>query len=911
MKFKLLISLCALLLMLFPLAYSQSKETGAIAGTVIDEENVSLPGVTVTLTGTTLMGKRTAITDADGFYRFPALPPGLYTVKAELQGFATVIRKDIRLHTTIRLTVDLTMKIATVEEEITVIAKSPTVDAKTSETASVTLSDEILRNMPTFQFSHLIVNLAPGVDQNVAYGASSGSGISYQLDGVDVSSPSGEGSWVWIDFNIVEEAKVVGLGLNAEYGAFSGVIFNTITKSGGNEFSGHAEFIYQHTKKGFWTAENNANYIDDFPELESPVTGLLDTSFHLGGPLRKDKIWFFLGAQWYDSKVRPAGFQAPDFMEAEQPRAFLKITSQPSSNLNLMAFFEYDAYNGINGYASATHPTPETCVEYNSAEYVGNFNLTAILNPTTFIDVKGAFFIGYIYADPQSGMNTTAYWDASEYVWKYNSRFWYKLNPKRFQVNTSVSHYAEDFIKGNHDFKFGIEFEYGSMRTRYGFTGQVEGIGNSVWIYNYSGYLYAYQYAGYDTDLSYTRNEFYAQDAWSISNNLTLNFGVRFSLNRGYSKDISGAVYKTSRFAPRFGFAWDILGDHTTVFKAHYGRYSEAMRTAYHDRLGPADHHSDYVGYYEWGGVWYEWFRTQFEELYSLQDGIKHPYLDQFTIGIERELFKDASLGVSFIYRHWKNIIGVYDTEASYTTRQVQDPYTTDTYTVYDIVNVGDYNFVIGNIKKGDPWILDDAYRKYWGIEVLFNKRFSNRWQLLASYIYSRCTGTIGNRSFSDMGWGGGTYDPNFWINREGYMPIDPTHMLKLQGTYILPFNIYFNAYFNYKTGNAFTRSARYRLNQGIWTILTEKRGSHRYPDRMNLDLRLEKTFRFAGKYRVGLMIDIFNVFNDNAVTSWGTTAGYDWFPHEYVADAPGPDGHVVYGLVLPRAIRLGIRFFF
>ncbi|MDH5742966.1 MAG: carboxypeptidase-like regulatory domain-containing protein, partial [Candidatus Aminicenantes bacterium] len=445
MRFKFFVFFTVLLLLLSPFTFSQSKETGAIVGTIVDEEGTSLPGVTVTLSSPKIMGERVFITDAEGEYRFPALPPGLYTVKAEIQGFTTEVRENIRLHTTIRLTVDMTMRITSLEEEITVVALSPTVDVKTSETASVTLSDELLRALPSNQFVTGIVNMAPGVTSNVAYGSSSDTGISYQVDGVDVSDPEGGSAWVFLDYNILEEAKVMGIGLNSEYGAFTGVIFNTITKSGGNEFSGHAEFIFQDTKKGFWTAENNKEYIDDFPDLESPVKGALDTSFHLGGPIKKDKVWFFGGFQYARLKERPAGF--PEFWDRMMPRGFLKISSQLSSRLNMSVFYEHDEYTVDNRRASATHP-PETCVHQTSPDDVGNFNLTYILSPKTFFDIKASFFLGIYYLDPYESLDTTALWSAEQNTWLYNSNWWYKADRSRYQANASLSHYAEDFIKG-------------------------------------------------------------------------------------------------------------------------------------------------------------------------------------------------------------------------------------------------------------------------------------------------------------------------------------------------------------------------------------------------------------------------------------------------------------------------------
>ncbi|MEA2004920.1 MAG: TonB-dependent receptor [Acidobacteriota bacterium] len=897
MRFKAISSFIAILILLTPLAFNQSKETGAITGTVLDENRAPLPGVTVTLSSPKLMGTRSAITDYEGKYRFPALPPGVYSVKAELPGFATIIQENVRLSTTVSLTVDLVLKATTLEEEVTVIAKAPTVDVKTSETASITLTDEVLRNMPTTQFAMDIVNLAPGVTQNSAYGASRSTGISYQVDGVDVSDPEGGSAWVFVDYNIIEEAKIMGIGLPAEYGAFTGVIFNTITKSGGNEFSGHVEFIFQDTKKGFWTAENNKAYIDDFPKLESPLTGMMNAGAHIGGPIKKDKLWFYLGAEYLREKERPAGFQEPNFRDYKQPRFFLKLTSQLSPRLHLTTFIENDTYNGINRRASATHPTPETCVEQTSPDWVGNFALTAILSPNTFANVKGSFFIGYYYLDPQG--EGTAIFSAEQYQWLENSNWFYKADRKRYQANASISHYAEDFIMGDHDFKFGTEFEYGWARSRFGYTGP-----NSWYIYDWFGSLYAYQYEGYDTNTNYTRNEIFAQDAWSITDNLTLNIGARFSMMRGGVKGKSGSVYSTNRIAPRVGFAWDIFSDHTTVLKAHYGQFTEAMYTGIIDRLNPPGAFSDFVAYSEWDGEWYESWRVV-PEVITLADKTKHPYMDQFTIGIERELFKDASFGVSYIYRSWKDFIGQYDTLGQYEKIYVNDPVTGESVMAYNQLNPGERNRVIANIKEGDPWILDNPYRTYQGIEFRLNKRMSNRWQLITSYIYSECKGTMDNSFGGDFGWAS-TIDPNSWINRDGNCTRDPKHMLKIQGTYILPLNIWFNTHFTVISGNTYTRYIRPRLDQGRATIYTEPHGSHRYSTRVNLDLRLEKTFILEDRYRLGLMMDIFNVFNSDTITRWGAQAGYDWTPSD-----PGPDGHKIYGLVSPRAIRLGIRLLF
>jgi hypothetical protein len=132
--------------------------------------------------------------------------------------------------------------------------------------------------------------------------------------------------------------------------------------------------------------------------------------------------------------------------------------------------------------------------------------------------------------------------------------------------------------------------------------------------------------------------------------------------------------------------------------------------------------------------------------------------------------------------------------------------------------------------------------------------------------------------------------------------------MLKIQGTYVLPFDISFNAYFRAITGNAWT--TRYRtpyFNQGRVTFFAEKRGSNHYPVLNLLDLRLEKIFPLAERYRFGVILDIFNVFNADTITNWASRIGYDWIPGDY----PSADGHTVYDIAAPRQFRLGLRLMF
>ncbi len=942
MRAKSIIAIAALFLVLVPALFSQSRETGAIIGKVTDEEANPLPGVTVTLTSEKLMGVRTGVTDGQGLFRFPALPPGVYALKAELAGFGTIVNENIRLTTTTTLNIELSMRPATVQEQVTVIAKTPTVDVKSTETASVTLGNEILRNIPNSQFTADIVNLAPGVNNDVAYGAGASRGVNWQMDGVGVGDPAGGTAWVFLDYNIIEEAKVMGLGLPAEYGNFTGVIFNTVTKSGGNEFSGHFEVDFQGHKartsedlKGtfpggsFWGTENNSAYAADWPDITSPMEGLLDANAHLGGPIIKDKLWFFAGGQWYNSKDWVTGF--PFARDYKQPRFFLKLSSQLTPKTNGSAFVEYDNYNGTYRGAAAK-VMPDATRDQIDPEYVLNFTLTHILSPKTFFDLKASYFNGYYNLEPRTGRDVNMHYflndnpniPGNQKGWKYyNWGSWAEHPRWRFQANASLTHYVENFIKGSHDFKFGVEFERSHVRDSFGYTGANHMRYYDYWGYGYNGNYSAYQYDGYVIKTTMTRLEGFVQDSWQVTNRLNVSLGVRASQLWGKADAKAGTPYNTSRIAPRLGLTFDMLGDRSTVFKAHYGEFTDGVYSYNFDRLCPD--FADWILLY-WdpeGQFWYEDHRVRTGN-YKLDPGLKQPFMRQFTAGIERELFKDTSFSVTYINRSYHNFIAAYNALATYEAVPYQIP--------DDIPGVVNRNFTLYNLTSGDAadWRLTNLetiknrftdslgvtfnpYRKYWGLEFLFNKRFSNKWQLMASYVYSQCKGTVNNSSTEDIGWGRALADPNSWVNNDGHVVNDPTHMIKVQGTYILPLDIAFNVYFTGITGDAWQQ--RYRtsskaFDQGRITFNTEPTGSHHYPMAKTLSLRLEKVFTLASKYRLGLIFDVFNVFNDDTINDWGTRIDYDWVSGDPTY-GPSTQGHDLYGIVMPRRARVGIRLIF
>lgn len=863
---------------------AQSRETGAIQGRVLDEQGRAIPGVTVVISGPKLIGgPKTTITSKNGRYRFPALPPGTYEVEARLSGFTPVKIKGIRLHVGETLTVDLKMKLTEMREEVVVEAKSPTIDITDSKAASVILTDEILRNIPNTQFTTQIINLAPGVVDNVPFGGAQSSSISYQIDGVDVSDPEGGTAWVFIDYNVIEEARVLTGGLNAEYDGFTGAILNTVTKSGSNKFEGHLEFLYQGDS---WNSKNTKD-----PNLQPPRQGYFDINGYLGGPVFRDKLWFFTGLQYYRTKRYPAGFPEP--IDYKQPRSFLKLTWQAGENDRIQTFLEYDLYNGINRAADAYHD-PEATVTQESPEISYSVGWMHTFNSNTYLDAKVAGFSGYYYLDPSQGYDISGHYDIYTQRYTINSPWYFKADRYRHQANVALNYHSDQFIKGSHDFKFGIEYERSYTRNRFGYT-------NGIFYLDYNGEPYlAYGYEGYDIEAINNRYSAYAQDSWQVSDKLTINYGIRYNLYRGYLPHIKKTVYKSHGIAPRIGFAYDVFGDHSTVFKAHYGKYYEGFFSAYYYNLDPT--RSDFILYAvnpDWSLT--ELVRWPYQNAYTIDDKIRHPNMDQFIVSLEREIFEDASVGVTFILRKNRDIIDRINYTGQFVTTTVVDPYTGQTYEVYNELNPGEDKYIITNPKEGQyPIVTFTPYREYKGVEFMFNKRFSNKWQFMISYIYSQTTGNYDNNFWggfgSNVGQSSVFTDPNHQINAEGHLTYDPTHMLKVTGTFILPFDISFNAYLEIVSGFTYTRLLRVRLNQGLVTFMTEQRGSRRLPTRYNLNLRLEKMFFFGSK-RLGLILDVFNLLNKGTPTRVITYAG--------------PQFEQPTRIVMPRGFRAGVRFFF
>jgi len=870
---------------------AQSKETGAIEGIVTDEDMSPLPGTSVTLSSPNLIGgPRVTLTSESGKYRFVLLPPGTYTIEVRLEGFVPAKREGVRLSVGVTLTADFVLQMGAIQEEVLVVAETPLIDIKSSSTGEVTLDEQYLDAIPNSNVTMKIVDLAPGVTQSSnqeqvgsAFGADVGSGVQVQSDGLNYADPTyGYSGSVRIDYNIVQETKIMGIGAPAEYGEVEGVIANVITKSGGNDFHGNVGLIYQ--DEG-WNSTNT-----DVEELKAPAESLFDLNGNLGGPFIKDRLWFFAGYRRFDREQQVTGY--PDPAGWKRDNFFFKLTAQATSKTRLQAYFAYEPLKYTNlGGAQISF---EAASQQDDKQRILNLSLFHIFSDSTFLEGKIAGFYYTALGDGKQGRDVSGRADIVTGMTTVNSSSFVDAKIKRTTASAALSHYIEKFL-GSHDFKLGFYYSSGTSAFAVGFNG------GSFFQDSMGSPFLRIDWQGLDSDTTNRTLSFYIQDSWKVSKRLVINPGLRLNIYRGIGNKSGDTIYKTSGLAPRIGFSFDPWGDNRTVIKAHYGWYYAGMKSSNFKKVDDI-WYDQVLNIYVPPFGYFEYLRLTLGGFTTIDPNIKHPRQEEFTVGIDRELVKDLSLSVNYIWRNMKNLIFDVNTVANYVPFQTPDPETGAVYTIYGQTNPGQLQLLYTNPKNDGTYdsVIVDPKRKYQALEVVLHKRFSNNWMLLASYVYSKSRGTIANTyggSQASDQTGSIFSDPNYQINLDGRPFQDPTHMFKLQGAAILPLDFSLSVNFSYITGTTYTRMLPVFLPQGLINIMTEENGSRRLDAYVTLDIRLEKQFRFKDRFRIGIFADAFNLFNRSVPTS--------------VLDVAGPNFETPTALTLPRAVRAGVRFFF
>jgi hypothetical protein len=581
-----------------------------INGTVVDAEKAVLPGVTVTAINQDNGLERSTVSGVEGKYTIPTLVPGTYTIKAELSGFQVTNLTGIVVNVGQELTVNLTLQVAGVAETITVTGQSPLVEATSSRIGTNVTSTEIdgLPSANRSQFS--LMQTIPGLVPVLQVGSFEGGQFSangqattnnlFLVDGQndnDSRRGGSQGTQARVSLDSMAEYQVQTHTYAAEYGGSTGVVVNSVTKSGTNKFSGRVFEYYQSSSlqaTNYFLAQAG----DENPESGSNVYG-----GSLGGPIIKNKLFFF--GNYEGTRASTAANLS--FPAAAAPLAVSYSTTTAFHGPNTFARFDYHANsnnqisfrwtreaiiterdsieNDLATLSAARH-------ENDSGDQVFSGSWTSILNNRTTNEFK----VGHVRENLLQGPSN---------LFDENWKFIGFAGVDPFDVGSQNTHpdyiagprntYAQDLIRdvtiddtltwiktgwgGDHTFKVGAAYSRNGalpQGTAVNFTGlftfPTDANFNAADPTTYP-YRFGISMGQYDFTQIDHRASGYIQDKWQLNNRLTLNLGVRYDWQE-LTENTKDAI------GPRFGFAYDATGDGKTLIRGGFGKVYQYQQLA-------------------------------------------------------------------------------------------------------------------------------------------------------------------------------------------------------------------------------------------------------------------------------------------------------------------------------------------
>jgi hypothetical protein len=703
---------------LAPAAAQTGQTFGEIVGKISDAQGGVLPGVTVSLSGPAVMGTQSATTNESGRYRFPAVPTGTYQLKFELAGFAPLVREGIIVQVRQTVSVDAEMKLASLQETVTVSGSSPTVDVENTKVGA-RLDHEILQAVPTSRTIFGSTTVLPGMTMArqdpgglnaatstgmVAHGASN-----YNLNyyGVTADTPQNYGAMYYMDFGSAEEISVDTAAMGAEVGGGGGANINVIPKSGGNQLKGEA--YYTMTGRGYWSGFTASNVTDDLRAqgiTEPTLQKLQDFNASAGGPFVKDKFWWFGSYRNYSTVEATGGYTTTDasgnLVNPFNSNLRNYTTSgkyQINKNNQFSMFWTYNRKFQPNRNAGIAQPLPQGTLHQESPKNLINGNWTSVFGQNTFLEVSSTYFHMHwpsTWADEFNALpaaqqhpatfniDSGVYIDGPEPT---GERF---RDAYRQQTNIGVTRYIDGFLGASHQMKTGFEnwwtptgtdgFDiFGDVRLRYNGTDattcnptvRTGCKPNEVFLYNTPL-----------TQLTQMRNfAAFIQDR-ATYNRFTLNLGLRWSYYDGNIPAQSnggsewGAAcancnqsfpevkppFSWNTLAPRTGIVIKLTEDGKNVAKASYSRYYETMYTSEYSAINGNSIQTAGVATYAWNGAFDANGRPMLGTLKSqfvpksnaIDPNLKDPKNDEIMFAFQREMASNVSLSVDWIQR-WFN----------------------------------------------------------------------------------------------------------------------------------------------------------------------------------------------------------------------------------------------------------------
>ena len=907
-----------------------AQQDASIIGQVTDESSSALPGVTVTATSPVLqVPSITTQTNELGEYRLSPLPIGTYEVVYELSGFGQIRRTEVRLTQGFTAKLDVQMKVGAVQESVTVTGASPIVDT-TSTATRTQLTKESLELVPTTRTGLIsLMAAAPGVTPNLDVGgnqfnatiqfrAFGQTGESWQaIEGVVTTSPNSgnQGGNYW-DQTAFEEATVQTVGSTASV-PVRGIAINAIIKSGGNDF--HGSYAFAGTGQNFQSDNIDAALAAQQITSGNPVLIRADTGGDVGGRFVRDKMWFYASGRYrWERDQTLACYQSDGVTPCESKNslgyATGKVTYQLNPSNKLIGFLQFtDKYtmsggSRLSSYDSRTAYTIPIYTSKGEWQRVHQ-NLVTSVQVGVFSWTRQStdyFSTAVATSDQKTGVVTGIGTGAS-------------LGPQpeyRVQPRFTSTLYKPDWFHGNHTFNLAAGYQW--IRTDVGYHflppgnyAQIlqNGAPFEITAYNYpaDGSILPVDYVRYG-DVS-------LEDSWVVHRRVTLNLGVRYAHNPGWSPAqcspqaggplstvFTGACYPEVHWntwnpvVPRIHAAYDITGDGKTLLNGGWGRFAHMRQT---DELSIANHNYPSSSVYKWhdnGDKMYQDGEVNLDPngkdfvsttiqgagstlIYGVVNPNEvEPVSDEFSLQFQRELKPAFAVRVTGVYsRNTHNYVLQNNLRpaSSYTVPVTSpDPGPDGKVGTADDpgrnVTYYEYPTSLSGIAYQQPMLVNTsaADSNFKSMEIAAIKRLSHRWQFDASYTLSQRHMPIPTDSGTALTLSVTPDNPNSYINTSDYTK---EWIVRASGLYQVPWHgIGLSGTFESRSGLPYARTVNFTGGTTIpsITLNVEPYGTQRLPEINLVNFRIDKTFTLPSKTALTARLNVYNTFNANPATA-------------------------------------------
>ena len=905
--------------------------TGTMLGVVRDDSGGVLPGVTATVTSPAMpAGPMSVTTTEQGQYRFTDLRPGEYELTVTLEGFKTYVERGLRVTVGGTIERDVKLGAGDIALTVTVSGAGPVVDTRQTGIATA-LPSKLVEAIPQNRQggAQAYMAMVPGVVAadnsmvgSVSVLGSPATGTSYMTDGILTNDPGGGAYYAFLDPDVIEEMQVVTLGASVEYQQAEGGLMNIVTKAGTNRWRGDGMWYFAPKS---WTSApiklpcNCAEEVTGFRLYK-----YRDFAFHGGGPIIKNRLWYFGGVSNAGPGYSNPGVEEPPDeykFTRDEYRSNHKWTFKVNDSITINQTFYYEWWRWL-GAAVPDYPTPfkplEAIVNYTGGLWGNASELTAALSNSTLLTARYT-----INADPSSwigfGPNlqhnaesllTPARYDNATGVQTGNYFPAYTFNPRRDEASVKINRFI-DGARATHNLRFGVQVVrtvapyaevYPGGRVFYDFDGSPD-------------YVHVREPSSASGQVNALGVWF--EDEWTFGR-ITIVPGVRFDRMRMSSPDADaidptvlnekgglcrcvatfgetgrtvaglGTLFTWNKVSPRIGANIRLTSDNKTILRATAGRY---YRPAFPNEFnqghpGIATGRDMYfdpaTGDYTIPGDIYD-PRADWE----LDPDIQAPSTDQFSVGIDREVVNNLGISATLVHKESRNQIGWVDVGGQYGETTVIDP-RGNPLTVFPLLNdLTDRRFLRTN---PSPY-----FQRYTGLVLAMSRRFANGWAANVGYTLSKNEGLTPSSISLSAG-----RDPNDLINASGLDIFDRRHLFQASGSYEIPrIDVQVSGNLTLTQGSPYGAQMRVPLPQGTRSVFFEAPGAYRLPNQSWLHLRAQKILFRDGPRRLEVGVELRNALDETSIDQV--------LSQVFTADTFGLQGQYP----IPRQLMFRVRGYF